>query len=66
MAVCVKIVGGLSSLTAAILWLYASMLNAPDNIDTFIGELQQISRLNSYAALAAGVAAFCGVLGFAF
>jgi hypothetical protein len=31
----------------------------PDNMDTFIGELQWASELNGYAALAAAVAAVC-------
>jgi hypothetical protein len=61
----VGVVGGLSSLAAAALWLYASFLTVPDNIDTFIGELQRISQWNAYAAMAAGVAAFCGVYAFA-
>jgi hypothetical protein len=61
----IGIVGGLSSLTAAGLWLYASILKVPDNIDTFIGELQRISRWNSYAAMAACIAASCVAYGFA-
>jgi hypothetical protein len=60
----VRSLGCLASLTAAFLWWYASVLEVPDNIDTFIGELQRISRWNSYAAMAAGVAAFCGVYQF--
>ena len=59
------IVGILSSLAAAILWWYASVLEVPDNIDRFIQRLQQISLWNSYAAMAAGVAAVCAAYGFA-
>jgi uncharacterized membrane protein len=60
----VKIIGVSASLFAAGLWFYASILAVPDNIDTFIGELQRISRWNSYAAMAAGVAACCGAYEF--
>jgi hypothetical protein len=61
----VGIMGGLSSFAAAGLWLYASILKVPDNIDTFIGELQRISRWNAYAAMAACTAACCAAYGFA-
>jgi hypothetical protein len=61
----VGIVGGSSSLAAALLWLYASFLEVPDNIDTIVGELRRISRWNAYAAMAAGIAGFCGVYAFA-
>jgi hypothetical protein len=61
----VGIAGGVSSLAAAVLWLYASVLKVPDNIDTFIGELRRISKWNAHAAMAAGVAAFCSVYAFA-
>jgi hypothetical protein len=55
----VGVVGFSSSLAAAFLWLYASVQEVPDNIDRFIGELNRISRLNAYAAVAAAVAALC-------
>jgi hypothetical protein len=61
------IIGGagiLSSIMAAALWWYASTLEVPDNIDTFIRELQRISKWNSYAAIATGVAALCVALTF--
>jgi hypothetical protein len=61
----VGIAGGLSSLTAAVLWWYASVLEVPDNIDTFIRELQRISQWNSYAAMASGVTAVCAAYAFA-
>jgi hypothetical protein len=60
----VRIVGCLSSLAAAGFWWYASILPVPDNIDTFIEGLQRISRWNSYAAMAAGLAALCGAYEF--
>jgi hypothetical protein len=56
--------GALSGFTAAVLWWYASRLEVPDNIDTFIGELRRISRWNSYAAIATGVAALCVAITF--
>lgn len=60
----VLLVGGLASLVAAALWLWASLIKVPDNIDTFIGELQLIGRVNSWAAMAAVVAALCAAYGF--
>jgi hypothetical protein len=51
--------GILATAAAAILWLWASLVDVPDNIDTFVGQLQRASRLNAWAALAACVAASC-------
>ncbi|MBO2985743.1 hypothetical protein [Burkholderia pseudomallei] len=59
------IVGAISSLAAAGLWLWSSLIQVPDNIDTFIGELQRISRVNAWAAMCACVAAICAAYGFA-
>jgi hypothetical protein len=45
-----KLIAGLgvvSSLVAAGFWLFASLLEVPDNIDTFISSLQWISKLNA-------------------
>lgn len=50
---------------AAGLWLWASMIAVPDNIDTIVSELQRIGRLNASAAGAACIAAVCGVILFA-
>ncbi|RXG85768.1 hypothetical protein EAS61_35165 [Bradyrhizobium zhanjiangense] len=44
------------SLLAAGLWLWASRINILDNIDTMIGELQRIGRVNAWAAAAAVIA----------
>ena len=55
----VGLVGVVASFGAAVLWFYASRIDVPDNIDTFIGELQRISRWNAWAARAAFVAALC-------
>ena len=53
--------GALASLTAASFWISSSMINIPNNLDTFIEALQLASRLSGYAALAAAAAAFCGL-----
>jgi hypothetical protein len=55
-------VGALAALAAAALWFWASLIEVPNNQDTFIGALQRISRLNAFAATAAGVAAICAAL----
>ncbi len=57
--------GVVASVMAASLWLGASLVPVPDNIDTFIGALQRASRLNAYGAAAAAVAALCATLLFA-
>ena len=55
-------IGIAASLIAAVLWLWASLLKVPDNIDTFIPALQRISRLNAWAAFAASIAAACAAI----
>jgi hypothetical protein len=60
----VNVVGSIAAIIAAGLWLYASLITVPNNIDTIVGELQRISRWNAYAAWAAVVAALCA--GYAF
>jgi hypothetical protein len=60
----VNVVGAIAALIAAGLWLYASLITVPDNIDTIMDELRRISRWNAYAAGAAAVAALCA--GYAF
>lgn len=52
------------SLLAAALWLWASLINVPDNLDTIVGELQRMGRINAGAAGAAVVAALCAAFGF--
>ena len=59
-------VGGLAALVAAIFWLWASLAPVPDNQDTFISALHWVSKLNSIGAMAAAVAAVCGMLVFWF
>jgi hypothetical protein len=57
-------VGLLASLTTAVFWLWGSLIEVPDNIDTIVGELQRIGRVNAWAAMAALVAAVCAAYGF--
>ena len=57
-------VGVVASVLAAGLWLWASLVPVPDNIDTFIDALQRASRLNAYGAAAAAVAALCAAFLF--
>ena len=58
-------IGALAALVAAGFWISASLVNVPDNIDTFIAALQRASRRSSYAAFSAAVAAICGAILFA-
>jgi len=51
-------IGVISSVVAAVLWFKASYIKVPDNQDTFIGELQRISRWNARAAQAFGIQPF--------
>jgi hypothetical protein len=60
----VTAVGLAASLAAAGFWLWGSIIEVPDNIDTIVGELQRIGRLNAWAALAALVAALCAAYAF--
>jgi len=60
----VGVVGAVSTLAAAGFWLYASLLEVPDNVDIIVRELQRINRWNSYAAMAAFVAALAATYGF--
>jgi hypothetical protein len=60
----VGIVGIVASLVAAIILLRASFIEVPDNIDTFIGELQRIGLWSSAGCFAAFMAAVCGAYVF--
>ena len=55
-------VGSIAAIAAAFFWLWASRIRVPNDIDNFIGVLQRVSKLNAYGALAASVAALCGLL----
>lgn len=59
-------VGAVAALFAAVLWFYASIIQVPDNIDTFIAALQRVSRVNAYGAMFATVAAVCASILFWF
>lgn len=56
--------GVAASLLAAGLWLWGSLIDVPDNIDTIVGELQRIGRVNAWAAAAAVIAALCAAYAF--
>ncbi|MEE8284089.1 MAG: hypothetical protein V3R63_03785 [Alphaproteobacteria bacterium] len=58
--------GAAAALLASGFWFRASILEVPDNIDTFIGALQRISRINACGGLSATVAAICGATLFVF
>jgi Trm5-related predicted tRNA methylase len=60
----VTAVGLVASLAAAGFWLRGSVIEVPDNIDTIVGELQRIGRLNAWAAMAALIAALCAAYAF--
>lgn len=57
-----SVASGLAAFTAAGLGLAGASRQVPDNIDTFILVLHEISVWNSWAAMAAGVAALCSLL----
>lgn len=57
-------IGVVTSLAAAVFWLWASLIKVPDSIDTFIGELQRIGKKNAYGAALACAAAICAVYAF--
>ena len=61
----VGVLGVLSTFAAGAFWLWASLIPVPDNLDTFIGDLQRISQINAYGAGCACVAALCGAYTFA-
>jgi hypothetical protein len=46
----VALLGIAASLTAAALWLWASLVDVPANIGTIVSELQRIGRINAGAA----------------
>lgn len=58
-------IGAIAGMLAAYWWLRASLVTVPNNIDTFIGALQDASRMNAYGATAAVVGALCAVFLFA-
>jgi hypothetical protein len=56
----VRIIAAAAAFVAAVLWLNASLIDVPDNLDTIVGELQRMGWWNARAAFASFVAAFCG------
>jgi hypothetical protein len=61
----IGIVGVLSSLAAAGLWLYASRMRVMLSVDSLETDLREMSRWNAYAAIATFVAALCAAYVFA-
>ena len=57
-------IGAVAVLVAAVFWFWASKVEVPNNIDTFIDVLKKISRLNANAALTAMVGAICALVLF--
>ena len=55
-------VGSIAAILAAGFWFWASLVRFPDDIDNIIGALRRASRLNSFAAMAASIAAGCGLI----
>ena len=55
-------VGSSAAILAAVFWFWASRVHVPNDIDNIISVLQWVSLLNSFAALAASVAAICGLI----
>ena len=60
----IAVVGIAASLLVAGLWLWASLIAVPDNIDTIVAELQRVGRISAGAAGAAMVAAMCAAYSF--
>jgi hypothetical protein len=61
----VAAVGFLSSIGAAIFWLWASVIPVPNNNqDTSIAVLQRISGINAIAAVCAALASVCAAYVF--
>ncbi len=57
-------IGMVAAICAAAFWLIGSFIKVPDDINTFIDVLQRIGRWNSYAAIAAMIAAICAAIIF--
>jgi hypothetical protein len=60
----IPLVGVTASLLAAALWLWGSLIDVLNNIDTIVGELQRIGWVNAWAAMAAVLAALCAAYAF--
>ncbi len=58
----VATVGSFGAILAAIFWQWASLVHVPNDIDNIVSVLQWVSRLNSYGAMGASLAAVCGLI----
>jgi hypothetical protein len=65
MTAVVQWLGIISSGGAALLFLRASLIAVPDNIDTFVGELQRAGQWNSAGTAAACISFACQAYLFA-
>jgi hypothetical protein len=54
--------GVIAAAFAAFFWFWASVIEVPDNIDTFIAALHQVSRVNAWGGTSGGVLNFAGPL----
>jgi hypothetical protein len=57
-------VGFLSSIGAAVFWLWASVIPVPNNQEAFTVVLQRISGINAIAAMCAALASICAAYVF--
>ncbi|WP_027167318.1 hypothetical protein [Mesorhizobium sp. WSM3224] len=55
----INLMGLVATGLAAVFWLIAASIRVPDNIDTFIGELQRAGRWNAAGGLAACLGFTC-------
>jgi hypothetical protein len=56
------VAAALFGIASAVLWWVAASIVVPDNIDTFIGELQRAGKWNARAATCASIAALLTAL----
>lgn len=60
----IGVVGIAAFTLSTVLWIRASRIDIPDNIDTIVNELKRAARWNAWAALSAGVGSACAVMEF--
>jgi len=53
-----------ASVAAAVFWFWSSSVSISNNLESFITDLQWASELNSYAAMAASIAALAAAVRF--
>ena len=60
----VTLTGAVASFIASALWLRGSLIEVPEDVDTFIAAHKRVGRWNAYAARAAVAAALCAFVSF--